>query len=299
MHNPGSTITLILSICRVYQRGTLGICAFLSLAAANAVAGPVTFDLQARSIFGLDTTGEYRSVDTYQTGPGGIGTSWSGTVSLLPATVIYDSGTAGLSTNYLNVLSTAFGAGWTYASAPNPLSDGSIEVHTYDALSSKDIGATSDVCSPCVGAEIDLQYVPAPGTTDPTTNLHWIQVILDNNPVTPPNAGPGNIENVVDTGSKQNSPYYDDGFAANSRNFFDLPARYDYQQTTWLSDLFLVSGPNLPIDGTTAVTPGLITFYGGVEYGWTNSVSSVPEPASLAMLVSGSLLLMVRKGWGK
>jgi hypothetical protein len=276
---------------RTYQRGTLSLCAFLILGATNAVAGPVTFDLQARTIFGLDTTGEYRTTDTYQTGPGGIGTSWTGTVSLVPATMIYQAGTAGLPTNYLNVLSMAFGPGWTYASASNSLSNGSIEIHTYDALSSKDKGATSDMCSPCVGAEIDLQYAPAAGTTDPTTNMHWIQVILDNNSVTPPNTGPGNTENIVDTGSKQKSPYYDDGFAANSRNFLDLPSRYDYQQTTWLADLFLVSGPNLPIDGTIAVTPGLVTFYGGVAYGWTNSV---PEPSSFALLASASLLLIVR-----
>ena len=283
---------LALKSMRTWQRGTLSLYVFLVLGAANAVAGSVTLDLQARTIFGLDTTGLYGATDTYQTGPGGTGTSWTGTVNLLPPTVIYEGGTAGLPTNYLNVLSMAFGPGWTYAAAPNPLSDGSIEVHTYDAISSKDSGATSDMCSPCVGAEIDLQYVPAAGTTDPTTNMHWIQVILDNNSVTPPNVGPGNIENIVDTGSKQQSPYYDDGFAADSRNFLDLPSRYDYQQTTWLADLFLVSGPNLPIDGTTAVTPGVITFYGGVEYGWTNSV---PEPASFALLACGGLMLIVCK----
>lgn len=271
----------------------MSICAFLALGAVNAIAGPVTFDLQARTIFGFDTTGQHRTTDTYQTGPGGIGTSWTGTVSLLPANVIYQPGTANLPTNYFDALSTAFGTGWTYASAANELSDGSIEIHTYDALSSKHNGATSGTCDPCVGAEIDLQYVPGVATTDPTANMHWIQVILDNNSLTPPNVGPGNMENIVDTKAKHKSPYYEDGYAATSRNFFDLPSRYDYQETTWLADLFLVSGPNLAGEGTTAVTPSLITFYGGVEYGWTNSVSA-PEPASFALFASGSLLLFVR-----
>lgn len=271
------------------RRRTPSLCALLALGAANGICGPVVYDLTARTIFGFDTTGQHRVTDTYQTGPNGVGTSWTGTVSLLPVNPIDERGTAGLPTNFFDVLSAAFGPGWTYASAATPLTDGSIKIETYDALSSKSNGAGSGMCSPCAGAEIDVQYVP--GVGDPTANMHWIQVILDNNSLTPPNLGPGNIENIVDTKSTQQSPYYEDGYAANSRNLLDLPSRFDYQSTTWLADLFLVSGPSLPVNGG-AVTPGLITFYGGLEYGWTDSV---PEPASFGLFAAGALLIYLRR----
>src|SRR5260370_13410855 len=161
------------------------LCALLALGAANGICGPLVYDLTARTIFGFDTTGQHRVTDTYQTGPNGVGTSWTGTVSLLPVNPIDERGTAGLPTNFFDILSAAFGTGWTYASAATPLTDSSIKIETYDALSSKNKGAGSGMCGPRVGTELDVQHFPGVGA--PTANMHWIQVILDANSLTPPN----------------------------------------------------------------------------------------------------------------
>src|SRR5947209_9836198 len=112
------------------RRLSLGICAAIAIFADCAIAGPVTMDLQSRTIFGFTTTGQHRITDTYQTGPNGIGTSWTGSVSLLPADVIYERGSAGLPTDFFNVLSTVYpnSAGWSYASGGTELTDGSIQV---------------------------------------------------------------------------------------------------------------------------------------------------------------------------
>jgi hypothetical protein len=80
-------------------------------------------------------------------------------------------------------------------------------VHTYDVL-----GTPTNV-----GAEFHVEYIPQ--GTDPTSNIHWIQVVTNNHP------DPGvhdNMANEVDTRSLNGSPYYDDGFTATNREFYDF-----------------------------------------------------------------------------
>lgn len=235
----------------------------------SAFGGPLTTSYQSATIdFAAGspvTSGVYDKTDLYMIGA----QQW--VASLLPVNPIYLRGTAG---NFFDVLSAAFptSAGWSYASAVNPLSDNSLVVRTYDVQGT----------AGRVGAEFHVDYVPH--GTDPTSNVHWIQVVTDNHNVTS-DPGHGNAENVVDTNSPGGrSPYYDDGFAATSTSFYDFPGRTDANKShTWVADLFLVTGP-APGDG-----PGLITFYGGVEWGWENH--PVPEPSSFALLGLGGLAL--------
>jgi hypothetical protein len=134
-----------------------------------------------------------------------------------------------------------------------------------------------------VGAEFHLQYKPA--GSDPVNNLHWIQVILNNHSLTPPNVGHGIIDNKVDNcGAKV--PYYDFLCVADAGNFYDFPKRNDADKIHyWLAETFLVTGPDRA-DG-----PGEITFYGGVRWGWKNE----PVPAPLPVLGIGVAFAKARK----
>lgn len=237
----------------------------IATSVSSAFGGPLTTDYKSATIsFAAGspvTSGVYDRSDPYTIGAN----SW--VANLLPVNVTYLAGTAG---NFFDVLSAAFptSAGWSYQSAVKPLSDNSLVVRTYDVQGT----------AARVGAEFHLDYVAHDG--DPTTNLHWIQVVTDNHNVTD-NKGHGNAENIVDLAPTATSPYYDDGFAATSSSFYDFPGRTDANQShTWKAQLFLVTGP-------AAGTPGLITFYGGVEWGWENH--PVPEPSSFALLGLGGL----------
>ncbi len=185
-----------------------------------------------------------------------------------------------VSQNFFDVLTAAFPGsdGWSYASAINELSDDSLVVHTYDVQGT----------SARVGAEFHLEYVPGAG--DPTTNLHWIQVVTTNHSIrNPPGSAHGTTFNGVDNpfSPMGRSPYYDDGGAATSMHFYDFPGRTDtWRSHTWKAELFLVSGP---VAGAT----GLITFHGGVTWGWENDC--VPEPTSMALLAAGIGATILKK----
>lgn len=211
------------------------------------------------------TSGVYDKTDPYSIGLD----PW--VANLVPARPVYVRSSA----SFFNVLSAAFtGAqGWSFASAATELSNDSLVVRTYDVQGT----------AARVGAEFHVEYVPK--GTDPTANVHWIQVISDNHNVTN-NPGHGNAENIVDTATT--SPYYDSGFAATSREFYDFPGRTDANKShNWDAILFLVTGPAIG-------TPGLVTFYGGIQWGWENHpilAAPVPEPETYAMLLAGLGLL--------
>lgn len=238
-----------------------GTCAWIS-----AQAQIVTTDYKSKSIFGFTTSGLYDPTDSYQVG----GQDW--VANLLPLQVTYRRA---VSDNFLQVLSAAYPgtSGWRYASAVNELAAGSLVVHTYDV-----IGTPNKV-----GAELHLEYIPA--GADPTTNLHWIQVVTNNHANRQPH---GTMANNVDNGASPGgrSPYYDDGGAANGRDFYDFPFRSDGNQShIWQAELFLVSGPP---PGMT----GLVTFYGGVAWGWENH--PVPEPSTIWFTAGLILLVMIK-----
>ena len=156
---------------------------------------------------------------------------------------------------------------WTFTPASNDLV-GTFEIQAYDAV------ATSDN----VGAQLLLNYIPGISVTDPTpelNNLHWIQRVYDNHNVTN-NPGHGNIENVIDIGSGVTNPFYDTAFLANETTFFDFSRRPDVNSShNWLAELYLVE----------EIAPRQVTIYNGIQWGWENTVESVPEP--LTILASG------------
>ena len=187
--------------------------------------------------------------------------------------------------NDFEVLAAAFPASAGYSYASGVLAPNSLTVQSYEASGS----ATS------VGAEFYVTYTPnnTATITDPTTNLHWIQIVSDNYNITN-NPGYGNLELTVDNPHSPGgrSPYYDDGGAATFGStaapspvgglgiaMYDFPTRNNPgQKDSWVADLFLVTGP-------AAGTPGLITIYNGVEWGWNNY--PVPLPGALLLFGPG------------
>lgn len=244
--------------------------AAMACACVAAQAQVLITDYKSATVFGHTTSGVYDPTDTYQIGA----QDW--VANLLPLQAAYQRA---VSSNFFSVLTAAFPttAGWSYASSVNELSKGSLVVHTYDVIGSPNK----------VGAEFHVEYIPQ--GTDPIANMHWIQVVTDNHNVTN-NPGHGNPENIVDNPFSPGgrSPYYDDGAAADGRNFYDFPFRTDGDQShTWQAELFLVSGP-------PAGTKGLITFHGGVLWGWENH--PVPEPATVGFVVGFLVLFLLRVG---
>jgi hypothetical protein len=254
-------------------------CVLTASAAPALAASPLTTSYGAATVEGFATSGLYDAQDTYSI----AAVDWE--ANLLPITPIY-ARSFGLS--FFDVLHAAFptAAGRTYQSAVDELSAGSIVVKTYDVLGTAD----------SVGAALHARYVPA--GSDPTADIHWIQVIRNNHLL---NAAHGTEDFRVDNLGAA-TPYYDTEGAANSRNFYDLPLRDDAGEShIWIAQLLLVSGPE---DGK-----GPITFLGGLTWGWENhpvrgavatfstpldiSITPVPEPQAYALMIGGLLLLLV------
>ena len=163
-------------------------------------------------------------------------------------------------------------AGWSYAFSDSALSENSLVVHNYSVVGTAQL----------VGARFHVEYTPH--GADPTDNIHWIQVISNNHGRSGHDAPAHEIDNTYSS-----SPYYDYGGTANSRHFYDFPFRTDANRRHyWSAELFLVTGQ--AVDSG----PGLITFYGGINWGWENH--PVPEPS--ALLLSGvalSALVVVQR----
>jgi hypothetical protein len=241
----------------------LGVIVFL-IFAGSAYGTPLTTDYKPVTITfaaGSPTTsGVYDPTDPYVIG----GERW--VANLIPQNAMY---LTGVPANFANVLAAAFPttAGWSYQSSATELSDNSLVIHTYDVQ-----GTPARV-----GAEFHVEYVSH--GTDPTSDIHWIQVVTNNHSITGVHGDPAN---VVDNpfSPAHRSPYYDDGGAATGTQFYDFPGRNDANNShTWQAVLFLVTGP------AANVGPGLITFWGGIEWGWENH--RVPEPSALLLLGAG------------
>lgn len=274
-----------MSMLSILQRGLL--CAAFTVATA-AQAVPLTGDYKSFTVFDFTTSGVHDKTDPYLVG-GGEGVAWE--ANLLPATA---TNARSFSTVAFDILTAAFpqAGGRTYASAARELSPGSLIMRTDDVLGS----------GRGVGAEIHVEYKP--GIGDPTTDIHWIQVIATNHKL---GAAHGTEDYKVDVVAGNATPYYDPGFAADTRNFLDTPSRGDSEEShIWLAQLMLVTGP--------ANGVGAITFLGGINWGWENhkvgaavatftgqtgldfvaAVTTVPEPASRALLLLG---LLAVAGW--
>jgi hypothetical protein len=239
---------------------------------ASLSASIIVNDPLARTSFGYNTTGRieppYDPSDNYVTAGG------------LNGTVFVNSDN--LNSLFMTTLRTVFPEpAWTFSISPNPLSDGSLHIHTYDAIH----GDSSDPpCPTCVGAQFDVEYVPH--GNDPLLNVHWIQIVADNHAL---HGAHGTLENVVDGAPPgTRSPYYDDGGgSADSRNFFDWPTRSDDDMSHfWTANLLLVTGP------AADAGPGKITIYQDVIWGWGNTA---PEPSTWVLSLAGLAVLVWRR----
>lgn len=197
--------------------------------------------------------------------------------------------------------------GWTFASSAHELSDNSLIVHWYEAVYEQHC-VNNPANGVCVGANFGLEYQH--GADDPV-DVHWLQVVVSNHKLGAPHGTP---ENGIDPSAA--AVYFDNAGVAGSTFFVDTPRRNDVDKAhNWTAYLFLVTGP--PINADHTVTPGLITFYGGVKWGWKNfcvappgkapisegdddvcvRTGNTPEPGSAAYLTIAALLLAILVRW--
>lgn len=168
------------------------------------------------------------------------------------------------------LLGSAF-TGLTFADAAQPLSDDSLNIHTYAAIH----GTGPNVCADgkCVGADFAAIYTPH--GTDPT-DVHWIQIVSSD----------GGAPRLDNAGSKGRSPYYDDHGSANAQGFLDSPRRDDAHAHTWWAVTYLVTGPAVPASGNIT---GQITVLAGIFWGWENHCTQVsPSPRSQSQESTGA-----------
>lgn len=221
------------------------------------------------------------------------GSAWVNTATPLAFVSASTLQADALTDPYLMAL-TSFGGGWTFGFSGTTLADSSLVVQTYDLqgpgppASNQDaftLAATGDPflkangCNSgnCIGEEIQIAYNAA--GDDPTSDLHWVQVVYTN-------AYTGDPGYFVDN-SNCCEFYYDDGGTANSTGFLDIQAVPDPGDPYFFdSELFLVSGPDVG-------SPGQVTIYGAIDWGWQNSQDppSTPEPATWVIAGAGLALI--------
>jgi hypothetical protein len=234
--------------------------------AAVVTLGPLS---TTPSAGGFTSDGIYNPVDIYRAGFG------LGIAFLLPPIPIelplggVSGGLIDFGGNLQNAQGSYAGAagGWSYTSAATSLAANSLNVTAYDVSgSSTGVGIASTATT--LGIAVDYSG-PA------IANAHWIQVIADNHKL---GAAHGTLDNKIDITAPDTTPYYDASFAANATTFLDAPTRSDATNTHWwLADLYYASGP---------LTPGAVTLYDGLLYGWGNFWFSGLDLA--AFLASGN-----------
>jgi hypothetical protein len=250
--------------------------------ASGLRADQIQINPQVQTLFGIPTTGQIVPVVNYSI----FGNAWQTTTDPL----VFDSASAlqsqGLANPFLQELSSGLGAGWSFDfNTGVSLADNTFQIGTYDAqgpappAGNRDALTDAGKClaNNCVGAEFAMNYVPT--GSDPTTDIHWVQILLAN---FMPNGAAAVPFYLIDNDGGS-VPYYDSVFAAGSAGFVDLPfvnapgAMRDFEALT-----LLVTGP-------PSNSPGQFTIYGGVEWGWSNQRAdpvATPEPIHGALFVT-------------
>ena len=232
----------------------------------------VVEDYAGASIFGRNTSGVYDEEDKYNIN------LLECAAHLKPVKVEEVPGTGGyfftaLSGEYTNA------NGWTFQSAVKELSPSSLHVKTYDVQGT----ATR------VGCEIHMEYTPGPN--DPT-NVHWIQVVQTNHSLRPP-AGHDNSATYVDRPGTATTPYYDNGYAANTTDLYDFPGRLDAGAPhTWEATTFLVEGPAIG-----AGAGNVLIYTPGFRWGWVNECKLIIDFPDWFFFLQYPLALQVERPW--
>jgi hypothetical protein len=189
------------------------------------------------------------------------------------------------------------GLGWTFNLKPVDTLKGTFNIQNYYACAPNTECGKERATDPVfpipvrkngVGAFLDLtlSYDPKangqPKDAPTGLSFHWIQQIMNNHKA---NVKHGVNDNKIDT-RYETTPYYDDGFAANTTTFIDRPYRHDPGEAHQFNfNLFLV---NQTADKT-------VDIYDGINWGWTNSCTlPQPKPKGLSLFAeadaSGSCL---------
>lgn len=225
------------------------------VAAATSACHVVVPNLGSETVFGYTTSGELDPKDVYA-----VGTKTC-TAELYP-NAIFPVEVDTPTTAYLNTLRSAFPA-WTFNTASSDLSDKSIEIRTYDVQGT----------AARVGVEIHAHYARHSG--DPSSNLHWIQVLTTNHGLRGTGHGPIATYTDVANNATATDPYYDTGYAANASDIYDFPGRGDTSQDhTWEATTFLVTGP------ASGSASGTVTIrVPGFNWGWKNTCTESADGA--------------------
>jgi hypothetical protein len=267
----------------MHRTSFLRFASLLLLPAAGLLADPLTISPFATTFDGFETTGTIQTSIFYTFN----GKGWTNNANGLAFQTADQLQAQGLEDPYLQTLSN-YGNGWSYNYFNGALSDDSLLAQTYDvqgptppakngdafAAAAPD-NAFSQNCvnnNNCVGQELQITYDPS-GDADPVGDtVHWIQVVYTN--------FDGTNTYEVDNGGSADGPYYDISGAANPSGFLDIPGIADAGNSHFFdAELYLVSGPD-------AGSPGAVTIYGGIDWGWQNNPT--PEPSTY-LLAAASL----------
>lgn len=256
--------------------------------AAYVNADPLVIQPLGAVVQNIASSGAYQTSVSY----GFDGSTWVNNASPL-AFISGSTLQADALTDPFLLALTSFGGGWTFGFSGTTLADSSLLVQTYDVQAPGPPATNQDAlakaaagdpfigeyCLPdnCIGSELQVAYDPS--GDDPTSDIHWVQVIYTN-------AFTGDPGYFIDNSNSQEF-YYDTNGAATPTSFLDVPAIPDPGDPYFFdAELFLVSGPN-------ANSPGPVTIYGAIDWGWQNSLDppSTPEPATYAL--SGAALALI------
>jgi hypothetical protein len=239
-------------------------------------AGIVVEDYKARDVRASTTTGLYDPTEYYTVN----GQQWVANLLPLHPLDLQRGGT----TLFLDILEAMYpeSKGWSYVTAAQDLSQGSLKVHSYDVRGKPDFVGIEGDKTGTMDVGFDVEYALAAGSKDPTRSVQWIQVISE---MTYKNGKLVNTDEFVDVKQGNLNPYYNSTYNADSRNFLDAPGDPATDtQHVWIAQLYLVTGGNFPSE---------VSIYNGIEWGWENH--PVPEPSSFVLLAVGVAGLV---GWG-
>jgi len=160
---------------------------------------------------------------------------------------------------------------------------------TAPAVTEPTIRVAAETRSGSGGAAMGLHYTGADGQ-------HWIQVVRSNtnNPPTAYATSPTDpgYKYWIDAPGVPNDPFYDHGALATATDFIDRPSAPYSSTYVAQFQTFIATGNFDPNTGTIP-DKTLNISDGGVYWGYKDPLST-PEPSTLALALSGGVVLLLR-----